>query len=542
MAIDTAEIDLVTARVRVLAGADVAGVTRDQLLDVQEAVARLERVVGALGSRVAGEVARRSTADAPGGGFARREGHGDATSMVASVRGASKATARRAIDAGAAFDAIETETPGPGAPRQRERYPHVARAQVEGHLSVESAGLICSALTELAEHVDTAALLDLEERLVAKATGLAAHQVRRIVSRAIARASDAARERRERKNHDDRYFAFKEDHQGVVTFHGRLDVVSAAPVLTVLEQIVTRDMRARRGQDPSAMDQRTVGQMRADALVEMSRHTLGCDHKDASGVRTTVVVRMGLADLLSGTGLGSIDGIDAPVSVGELRRLTADAGLIPQVLGGESDILDQGRRVRMFTRAQRLALLERDGGCAKCHAPPEHCEAHHIDWWQHGGTTNISNGVMLCTRCHHDIHRQSWGIRATPTSVQFVPPTSIDPTRQVSEGGRRALDVLAPGVPAPDVLGLAGPALDVAPPEPPGPEPGTRPGSAPDGVYVGGPDGESCGPPTEQERALVRYWEEQVRATEPMPEWIGESDLWDPVIDGPFAREPALSA
>ena len=63
--------------------------------------------------------------------------------------------------------------------------------------------------------------------------------------------------------------------------------------------------------------------------------------------------------------------------------MAADAGIIPMVLGGESQTLDFGRTRRLFTTAQRLALAERDGGCAwpGCPHPPSYTEAHHLRWW-----------------------------------------------------------------------------------------------------------------------------------------------------------------
>jgi hypothetical protein len=210
---------------------------------------------------------------------------------------------------------------------------------------------------------------------------------------------------------------------------------------TVIEQMVTHQFRQRRNQDPTDRDQRTVGQMRADALRDLCRHALGCKNTDESGIRTTIIVRMNLADLNTGEGLGSVDGTAQPVSVGELRRLAGEAGIIPAVLGGASETLDMGHRVRMFTKAQRLALLERDGGCAKCHAPPEHCEAHHITWWENGGRTDLANGVMLCTRCHHDIHRQHWKIRIHNGRAEFTPPPNIDPLQLPRLGGLAALNI-----------------------------------------------------------------------------------------------------
>lgn len=157
-------------------------------------------------------------------------------------------------------------------------------------------------------------------------------------------------------------------------------------------QKATASHRRRRDQDPGEVDARTVGQMRADALMELCRHALGCKDTERSGVRTTVVVRMSLEYLTRGQGVGRVDGIETPVAVSELRRLAGDAGLVPEVLGRDGQVLDLGRTVRLFTAAQRLALIERDGG-VRCHAPPEHCEAHHLRGWESGGGTNLAKGA-----------------------------------------------------------------------------------------------------------------------------------------------------
>jgi hypothetical protein len=306
---------------------------------------------------------------------------------------------------------------------------------------VDAAGLLTAGLETIADRVSGERLHEVERRLVDRAVNLAAHEVRRMVAFAVARADLSGHEERERRQHAERFLAWKEDHTGMVTFTGRLDTVTAAPIRTVIEQIVTHDFRARRDQDPSEVDQRTAGQMRADALFEVCRHALGCKNTGTSGIRTTIVVRIDKRDLDAGRGLGSIDGTNGPVSVGELRRLAGDAGIIPEVLGDQGEVLDLGRTKRVFTGAQRIALLERDGGCAKCHAPPEHCEAHHIRWWERGGGTDLSNGVMLCTRCHHDIHRQGWGIEVQGGRVAFIPPPQIDPERRARPGGMVAIDI-----------------------------------------------------------------------------------------------------
>ncbi len=451
MAVDVAEIIRVSALVGDLARRDVCGLSQDEFLEANDAVARLGRMTDALRARFAGDLARRSAPELPGGGLARRQGFGTAREMVAQVTGASRANAMRSIEAGWALMpnvVLAAPTDDPAPPRGNAlvpRYPAVAEATLTGELSVDAAGLITAGLETLTDCLPADELHLLERRLVDKAIHLAAHEVRRLVTNAVARADLPGHEAREKRQYEDRYVAWKEDHTGMVIFNAKLDAVTAAPIRTVIEQIVTQQFRARRDQDPTDRDQRTVGHMRADALFEVCRHALGCQETDRSGIRTTIVVRMNKRDLDTGHGLGRIDGTTLPVSVGQLHRLTGDAGIMREVLNNDGEVLDLGRRVRMFTQAQRIALLERDGGCAKCHAPPEHCEAHHIRYWEQGGRTNLANGVMLCTRCHHDIHRQHWEILTRAGRVDFIPPPDIDPHRRPKPGGLAALDLDDPG-------------------------------------------------------------------------------------------------
>jgi 5-methylcytosine-specific restriction protein A len=128
--------------------------------------------------------------------------------------------------------------------------------------------------------------------------------------------------------------------------------------------------------------------------------------------------------------------------------MAASGGLIPCVLDSAGVILDWGRERRLFTRSQRLALVERDGGCAMCGLPPGMTRAHHIKWWRRDkGRTDLESGVLLCEACHHRIHDNGWEVRidgsGTRARVWFVPPRHVDAERTPRLGGRARFDYLA---------------------------------------------------------------------------------------------------
>ncbi len=184
-------------------------------------------------------------------------------------------------------------------------------------------------------------------------------------------------------------------------------------------------------------DPRTIPRIAADALIDVARHMMGCTTSPGPLPHTTLIIRMTLEQLQSGLGAAQLDGVENPISAGTARILAADAELIPAVLGGNSQILDLGIGRRLFTRAQRIAFAERDGGCAVtgCGRPPSYTEAHHIHWWSHGGKTNLNNGILLCTGHHHVIH-QGWTVQVLDNVPWFIPPASIDPSRTPRRGGK----------------------------------------------------------------------------------------------------------
>ncbi len=417
-------------------GVDVAGLPAPELLELSGDVARLRRDADVLMAQVAAEIRRRSEADDAGAGLAARQGFRSAGQLVAQVTGGSVADARRLMGAGElladAESAVVEQSP------MTEFRSDLAGMVRDGRVGVDAAALFTGAMAGLPDGERTR---DLFSKALGKAPGLPLHQIRKLVWQAQAFADPKAWEEREDRQHEARALAIRDDADGMVTLEARLTPLAAASVRAVLDAGVRWAMRARRDNPDS--DTRTAWQMRADVLTDLCRHALDCTEA-TSGVKTTVVVRMTRADLESGSGAGEIDGMPQPISVGALRRAAADAEVIPAVLGGKSEVLDWGRSRRLFTPAQRLALVERDGGCAWCNAPPSWCEAHHIRWWERdAGPTDMANAVLMCARCHHRVHRDGWDIEVRDQVVNFIPPPSVDPARAPRKGGRERFELAA---------------------------------------------------------------------------------------------------
>mgnify|MGYP002652978004 CR=1 FL=1 len=91
----------------------------------------------------------------------------------------------------------------------------------------------------------------------------------------------------------------------------------------------------------------------------------------------------------------------------EARRVACGAGIIPAVLGGDSQPIDLGRQNRFFTTTQRAALALTYDTCAAhgCDIPFAWTETHHLHAWRDGGRTDLTNAVPLCGHHHRALDR-----------------------------------------------------------------------------------------------------------------------------------------
>jgi hypothetical protein len=136
----------------------------------------------------------------------------------------------------------------------------------------------------------------------------------------------------------------------------------------------------------------------------------------AGGLNATVVVMMALEALEGRLQAAQLD-TGERISPGLARRLACEAGLIPVVLGGPSEVLDVGREQRFHNRPMRIAMTVRDRGCTTvgCDWPPGLCHAHHATLaWSKGGATSVKDGCLLCPKHHARAHDPSFTMTKLP--------------------------------------------------------------------------------------------------------------------------------
>jgi hypothetical protein len=201
---------------------------------------------------------------------------------------------------------------------------------------------------------------------------------------------------------------------------GEFNDVDAAAIAGILGARAN-DILHRLKNDPAAPDGLDQSQLWAMALVEILNGE-PADQPDLSGpIRP---IRPPRADLTVIHHHGSREFSDANGNAlpdtAELRARLCDCNITHVEVDHHGVPLRVGRTRRQASAAIRRALVARDGGCVfpGCERPVEHCDAHHIAAWQHGGRTDLDNMALLC-RYHHGVtHRRGWQMEPDPDHTQ----------------------------------------------------------------------------------------------------------------------------
>ena len=284
-----------------------------------------------------------------------------------------------------------------------DHHPSVASALALGQITAGHADALSAIPTKHADALEA----ELDE-LLARASSQSEDEFSDTIRRWKQRQSARNGENYHKSLRDQRTHSMRRDrHSGMTRVSGLLDPESAAiakSLVSEIDQQLLREDQKAAAEDPDFV-MRTAGQRMADALVEICRRARHAAAATSPKAEPTVVVTIPLADLVSGANDGEAFG-GGPVSAETARKLACEGGIIPAVLGSNGQVLDLGRRTRLATASQRLALHTRYRGCAVpgCDAPFEWCHMHHLDHWEAGGPTDLSNLIPVCTRHHSQIH------------------------------------------------------------------------------------------------------------------------------------------
>ena len=417
----------------------------DALLALTRTAADEVRLAQLHVSLLAGEIARRSSHELGAAGLAQRTGHRTADELVTVTTGTRRADARTAVRVGAAL--------GEGA--------GVARAVLEGRVSVALADSVQVGLGAPSAGVTAEMLEAAAEQLLPRVAGLDADRALR-EARAVRDDLDLLGvHEREEARREQRSLRIGRRADGMGYASWTLDPESFALVSEVYDRLTAPQRRVPsfadgdvRGLTDSSdqgesgtggtggtgvdgagdplVDTRTDAQRASDGFVELLRQGVAADPAQLLGdgpigVRVLVAAQ----HLGARRGRGFLEGQHDPVSIATVERIACAAGTVALLVGAAADNAGQplnlGRERRLFSRAQRLALAARDGGCRwpGCERPPSWCEAHHIEHWQRdGGRTDVADGVLLCRHHHLLAHNNGWEITRAGPRYLLHPPGS----------------------------------------------------------------------------------------------------------------------
>jgi hypothetical protein len=407
--------------------ADVATLTDDALLAEQCHLAAERRRIDARAAVVAAEVARRSSRDLGHLGLAARQGARSADELLQRLTGTGARDSRTLVEVGALLAADTSADPAVAwlAP--------VAVAVKSGRVGVEAANAIRRGLGEPSATVSPDALTRAAERLISEIDLVGVDRLNARAREERDAVDEAGVAEREQARFARRSLRISERWDGMLAINGLCDPESGALVKSALDTVLAPRRGGPRFIDEAdraraaaiEADPRTDEQLLHDAFIAMIRIATGADDGTVFGSRTPAVrVHATLHDLDRRAGSARIEGRPDAVTLETVDRHICESGLVPILFDDSDRVLDVGRRQRLFTARQRIALAARDGGCRwpGCSAPASWTESHHIDPWQTGGKTDVRDGILLCRFHHMHVHNLGWRIRRTGGDYFADPP------------------------------------------------------------------------------------------------------------------------
>ena len=221
-------------------------------------------------------------------------------------------------------------------------------------------------------------------------------------------------------------------HRTVVELDDESDAVFYGAVRDAAAEMQRADRNAKLRSE----QERSFGQVLADAVVEVARRSRGADVLTKHRARPVILALTEMSvlwDQLKVRGWCQLDD-RTRLTANQIRRLACEADILPMVLNDHGVPMDFGRSVRFATYRQRLALRALHPTCAAegCDVDFDWCEIHHLRPWEKGGPTDLDNLAPLCSYHHHWVHECGLDPEVRPDrTLRFVPfPSTPAPQRR----------------------------------------------------------------------------------------------------------------
>ncbi len=303
--------------------------------------------------------------------------------------------------------------------RQLETLPQIEKALAKGNVGYQHVALIARA----AENVGSAPVQKEEQNLLKAAQTMDPGRFA-VVAKGFEHRVDAAAALLEANHaYERRYLHLSEPQNGMVRLDGMLDLEGGATLKAALSALMP---------PPANDDDRTPGQRRIDALVDLARRPLdGSKLGTVGGQRPHLLITASAETLLGlkGAPPAEMAGV-GPIPMETAQRLACDA-TVSWLLGqAELESESASDAHRQIPAATRRALVARDRDCVfnGCHRPAIWCDGHHLVWWTRGGKTALPNLALVCGRHHRMLHEEGWTLERKDGRWVTRPPGHRVPT------------------------------------------------------------------------------------------------------------------
>ena len=303
--------------------------------------------------------------------------------------------------------------------RQLETLPQIEKALAKGNVGYQHVALIARA----AENVGSAPVQKEEQNLLKAAQTMDPGRFAAVAKGFEHRVDAAAALLEANHAYQRRYLHLSEPQNGMVRLDGMLDLEGGATLKAALSALMP---------PPANDDDRTPGQRRIDALVDLARRPLdGSKLGTVGGQRPHLLITASAETLLGlkGAPPAEMAGV-GPIPMETAQRLACDP-TVSWLLGQaelESEAASDAHR--QIPAATRRALVARDRDCVfnGCHRPAIWCDGHHLVWWTRGGKTALPNLALVCGRHHRMLHEEGWTLERKDGRWVTRPPAHRVPT------------------------------------------------------------------------------------------------------------------